>query len=123
MTNSIYIALHKNKDRQDCSNYRTLALISHASKIVLNLIQARLKKITQFQVNETQCGFSEGKGTTDAAYLLKSVSEAYYTAKTPLHLVFVDYKKAFDSVNHELMFAKLSELGVEGDVLRLIEDL
>ena len=73
--------------------------------------------------DETQCGFSEGKGTTDAAYLLKSVSEAYYTAKTPLHLVFVDYKKAFDSVNHELMFAKLSELGVEGDVLRLIEDL
>ncbi|XP_038063126.1 uncharacterized protein LOC119733828 [Patiria miniata] len=120
MTKSVYI---KNSKRGLCNNYRTLALISQASKIVLNVIQRRLERTANIEVSDTQCGFVSGKGTTDGIYLLKGVAESHYAGKRPLRLVFVDYKKAFDSVNQALLFAKLRYLGVEEDVMRLLEDL
>ena len=123
MTTSIYIALHKKNDRGVCGNYRTLALISHASKIVLNILQTRLERIAQSEVSQTQYGFTQGKGTIDAIHHLKGVSEAYLAARQKLHLTFVDYRKAFDSVDHPLLFSKLRELKVDEDVVRLIENL
>ena len=123
MTESSYIALHKKNDRGDCGNYRTLALISHASKIVLNLLQRKLQEIAEREVRPTQFGFVSGKGTCDAIYTLKGIAGAYLTVKQDLHAVFVDYKKAFDSVNHHLLIQKLTVLGVPSDVVMLVEDL
>jgi len=123
MTESVYIALHKKNDRGDCGNYRTLALISHASKIVLHLIQRKLQEVADREVRPTQFGFVGGKGTCDAIYTLKGIAEAYLTVKQDLHAVFVDYKKAFDSVNHLLLIRKLIALGVPSNVVTLVEDL
>jgi len=107
MTKLMYIALHKKNDRCLCGIYRTLPLISHASRIFLNVCQYRLERTASSEVRDTQCGFTRGKGTTDEIFHLKGVAEAYYAGKSPLHLVFVDYKKAFDSVNHTELFTKL----------------
>ena len=123
MTESVYIALHKKNDRGDCGNYRTLALISHASKIVLNLLQRKLQETAEREVRPTQYGFVSGKGTCDAIYTLKGIAGAYLTVKQDLHAVFVDYKKAFDSVNHHLLIQKLTVLGVPSNVVTLVDDL
>ncbi|PIK54276.1 endonuclease-reverse transcriptase [Apostichopus japonicus] len=74
-------------------------------------------------VSEVQFGFRSGKSTTDAIFALKTITSAYYRAHTPLHLIFVDYKKAFDSVNHALLMEKLEQMGVDRDVIRLTERL
>ena len=80
MTKSVCIALHKKIDRGLCSNCRTLALISHASWIFLNVCQYRLERTASIEVRDTHCGFARGKGTTDGIYLLKGVAEAYYAS-------------------------------------------
>ena len=87
------------------------------------MCQCRLYKTASIEVRDTQYGFACSKGTTDGIYLLKGVAEAYSTGKRPLHLFFVDYKKAFDSINHALLFVKLHDFDVEWDVMRLLEDL
>lgn len=123
MTESIYIAIHKKNDRGNCENYRTLALISHASKIVLNIIQQRLDTVVKNEVSSNQCGFMRGMSTVDAIFKVKGISQAYLTVKQPLHLVFVDFKKAFDSVSHSKLFSILREFNTPEDVVRLIENL
>ena len=123
MTMSVYITLHKKNDRGLCGNFRMPARISHASKIILNMRQCGLERTTSIEVRDTQCDFARGNGTTDGNFLLKVVAEAYDEGKHPLHLVFVEYEKAFDSVNHTLLFPKLQGFGIDEDVMRLLEGL
>ena len=81
------------------------------------MCQCRLERTASIEVRDTQCVSAHGKGTTDGIFLLKGVAEVYDAGKHPLHLVFVDFKKAFDSVNHTLLFMKLWDFGTEEDVM------
>ena len=123
LTDSTYIVLHKKNDRGNCGNYRTLALISHMSKIVLNIIQQRLVPFVKSEVSDAQCGFVPGKSTVDAIFRVKGLAQAYLAVKQPLHLIFVDFRKAFDSVSHTKLFEMLRRLGMAEDLVRIIENL
>ena len=89
MTKSVSIDLHKDNDRGFCGNYWVLALISNASKIILNVRQCRLDRTTSIKVRDTQCGFARSKGTTNGIFLLKGVAETYYADKHLLHLAML----------------------------------
>lgn len=123
MSESVYIAIHKKNCRGTCANYRTLALISHASKIVLYVIQQRLDIVVKKEVSSSQCGFISGRSTVDAIFRVKGISQAYLAVRKPLHMVFVDFKKAFDSVLHTKLFEILRDFNTPEDVVRLIEAL
>lgn len=62
---SIFIPILKNGNARDCSNYRTIALISHASKIMLKIIQRRLQPFLEREMPDSQAGFRAGRGTRD----------------------------------------------------------
>ena len=104
-------------------NYRILALISHMSKITLNIIQQRLISFVESEVSDAQCGFVPGKSTIDAIFRVKGLAQAYLAVKQPLHLIFVDFRKAFDSVIHTKLFEMLRRLGMAEDLVRIIENL
>ena len=123
LTDSSYITLHKKNDRGNCGNYRTLALISHMSKITLNIIQQRLISFVESEVSDAQCGFVSGKSTVDAIFRVRGLAQAYLAVKHPLHLIFVDFRKAFDSVTHTKLFEMLRRLGMAEDLVRIIENL
>ena len=62
---SVYIPIPKKGNAKECSNYRTIALISHASKLMLNILQARLQQYVKRELPAVQAGFRKGKGTRD----------------------------------------------------------
>ena len=74
---SIFVPLPKVAKAQDCSDYRTIALISHASKILLQLIKRRITPIIERQLGDSQMGFRKGKGTRDAIYQFKKKSKIF----------------------------------------------
>ena len=70
-----FVLLHKSGDQKICSNYRTIALISHISKILLYIILNRMKAKMDFEVAEEQAGFREGRGTADMLCALQALIE------------------------------------------------
>ena len=84
---------------QKCSNYCTIALISHASKVMLKILQARLQQNVNRELPDVQAGFRKGRGTRDqVANIHWSIKKAREFQKSIY--CFIDYAKAFDWVDH-----------------------
>ena len=95
-----FVLLPKSGDKKICSNYRTIALISHISKILLYIILNRLKIKIESEVAEEQAGFREGRGTADMLCALQCLIEKVNectSVESSLegYIVFIDYSKAF----------------------------
>jgi hypothetical protein len=97
---SLFLPLPKREDPRLCSNYRIIALIPHASKILLRIIQGRLATYIEREISEEQAGFSKGGGTRDqTANIIWILEKAMEYGKTIL-MCFIDYSKAFDCTDH-----------------------
>ena len=120
---SIYIPLPKKGDLKLCSNYRTIALISHASKILLKIIQRRLAKKLDEEINIVQAGFRPNRGTRDHIFNIRNIIEKCREYNKDLYACFIDYSKAFDCVEHRKMWNIMLEMGFSRHLVRLIESL
>ncbi|KAG1661666.1 putative uncharacterized transposon-derived protein F52C9.6 [Nymphon striatum] len=101
--NIIFIPIPKVNKAKDCSDFRTISLISHAAKILLYIIKNRITPIIETCLSNTQLEFRKGKGTRDGLFLLRIISERMIEKKKKLHLCFVDYTKAFDRLIQEAL--------------------
>ena len=99
---SVFIPIPKKGNAKECSNYCIIALISHASKIVLKIIQARLQKYMKCELPNVQAGFRKGRGTKDQiANICWIIEKAREFQK---NICFIDYAKAFDCVDHNKLW-------------------
>ena len=110
---SIYIPLTKKGDLKLCSNYRTIALISHASKILLKIIQRRLAKKLDEEINIVQAGFRPNRGTRDHIFNIRNIIEKCREYNKDLYACFIDYSKAFDCVEQRKMGNIMFEMGFQ----------
>ena len=83
-----------------CSNYRTIALISHASKVMLKILQAGLQQYMNRELPDVQVGFRKGRGTRDQITNICWTIEKAREVQKNIYFCFIDYAKAFDSVGH-----------------------
>ena len=90
----------KQRQCQLCSNYRTIALISHASKVMLKIPQARLQQYVNCELPDVQAGFRRGRGTRDQIAIIHWITEKARELKKNIYFCFIDYAKAFDCVDH-----------------------
>ena len=95
-TDSLFISLPKKGDLKQCSNYRTIALVSHASKIILERIRLKTEK----EIATEQAAFRRGRGTRDQITNLRLLLENAHEHQQLVCMCFVDFKKSFDSVSH-----------------------
>ena len=110
-------------DPKECSNYRTIALISHASKVLLKILQARLQQFMNRELPGVQAGFRKGKGTRDqTANILWIVGKAREFQKN-IYFCFIDYAKAFDCVDHNQLWKLLKEMGIPDHLTCLLRNL
>ncbi|XP_025196768.1 uncharacterized protein LOC112595684 [Melanaphis sacchari] len=93
-------------------NYRGISLLDSCYKILTTLILERLNPYIEKIVGNYQCGFRRGKSTTDHVFALRQIMSKYYEFGKDLHLVFVDYKQAYDSVDREELWKTLIILGI-----------
>ena len=95
------ISFHSNpKERQcqKCSNYRIIALISHTSKVMLKILQARLQHYMNRELPDVQAGFRKGTGTRDQIANIRWIMEKAREFQKNIYFCFIDYAKAFDCV-------------------------
>ena len=85
---------------KECSNYRTIALISHASKVMLKILQARLQQYVNHELPDVQAGFRKGRGTRDQIANIRWIMEKAREFQKNIYFCFIDYAKAFDCVDH-----------------------
>ena len=96
---SVFIPVPKKGNAKKCSNYCTLALISHASKVMLNILQARLQQYVSHELPDVQAGFRKGRGSRDQiANILWIIKKAREFQKN-IYFSSIDYAKAFDCVD------------------------
>ena len=97
---SVFIPIPKKGNAKECSDYRTVALISQASKVMLKILQARLQKYLKCELPGVQAGFRKGRGTRDqianSHWIIKNAREF----QKNIYFCFIDYTKAFDCVDH-----------------------
>ena len=96
---SVFIPIPKKGNAKQCSNYRTIAVISHASRVMLKIFQARLQQYLNHELSDVQAGFRKGRGTRDQISNICGVIKKPRVPEKYLFL-FTDYAKAFDCVDH-----------------------
>ena len=105
------------------SNYCTIALISHASKVMLNILQARLQQYVNRELPDVQAGFREGRGTTDQIANICWIMEKAREFQKNIYFCFLDYAKAFDCVAHNKLWKILREMGIPDHLTCLLRNL
>ena len=97
---SVFIPVLNRGNAKECSNYRTIALISHASKVMLKILKARLQEYMNQEFQDVQAGFRKGRGTRDQIISVHWIMEKTREYQKNIYFCFTDYIKAFDCVDH-----------------------
>ena len=98
---SVFILIPKKGNAKKCSNYRTIALISHPSKIMLKILQASLQQYVNRELPSVQVGFRKGRGTRDQIANIRWIIKKAREFQKNIYFCFIDYAKAFDCVDHK----------------------
>ena len=119
------VSFHSNpKEGQckECSNYRTIALISQASKVMLKILQARLQQYMNHELLDVQAGFRKGRGTRDQIANICWIIEKAREFQKNIYFCFIDYAKAFYCVHHNKLWKILKEMGILDHVTCLLRN-
>jgi hypothetical protein len=117
------ILIAKKGNAKECSNYRTIALISHTSKVMLKILQARLQQYVNCELPDVQAGFRKGRGTRDQIANIHWIMEKAREFQKNIYFCFIDYAKAFDCVDHNKLWKILKEMGIPDHLICLLRNL
>ena len=109
---SVFIPILKKGNHKECSNYCTIALISHASKVMLKILQARLQQYVNRELPNVQASFRKGRGTRDQIANIHWIIEKAKEFQKNIYFCFIDDAKAFDCVDHNKLWKILKEMGI-----------
>ena len=123
LTHAIFIKLPKKKNTMECSEHRTISLISHVTKVILKVILRRNEKAIDQEIEETQSGFSSGVGTREGILNLRLIFDKYLEIKQNVFVCYIDYEKAFDRVYHDQLMSKLKSCDIDAMDRRMIQNL
>ena len=95
----VFIPIPKERNAKECSDYRAIALISQASKVMLKILQGKLQQYMNHEIPDAQPQFRKGRGNRDQIAICWIIKKAREIQKN-IYFFFIDYAKAFDSVDH-----------------------
>ena len=117
------VTIFKKGDRRVCGNYRGISLLSIPGKVFARILLNRLTQHAEKFLPEAQCGFRAGRGTSDMIFSLRQIQEKCIEQNMPLYMIFVDFSKAFDTVNQSTLWKILRRLGCPDQFTNLISSL
>ena len=101
---SVFIPIPKKGSVKECANYRTIALISHPSKVMLKILQAKLQQYVNCELPYIQAGFVKGRGTRDQIANICWIIEKAREFPKNIYFCFLDYAKAFACVDRNKLW-------------------
>ena len=107
---SVFIPIPKKGNAKECSNYCTIALISHSSKVILKILQARLQQYMNCELPDIQPGFRKFGGTRDQIANIHWITEKAREFQKNIYFCIIDYTKAYDCVGHNKLWKILKEM-------------
>ena len=116
-------SIPKKDNAKECSNYHTIALISHASKVMLKILQARLQQYVNIEFPDVQAGFRKGRGTRDQIANIRWIMKKAREFQENIYFCFIDYAKAFDCVDHNKLWKILKEMGIPDHLTCFLRNL
>ena len=120
---SVFISIPKKDIAKECSNYCTIALISHTSKILLKILQARLQQYVNCELPDVQAGFRKDRGTTDQIANIHWIIKKAKEFQINIYFCFIDCAKAFDCVANNKLWKILQEMGISDHPTCLMRNL
>ena len=120
------VSFHSNpkKDKvKECSNYHTTALISHASKVMLKILQARLQQYMNYELPDIQVVLRKGRGTRDQIANIHRIIRKAREFQKNISFCFIYYTKAFDCVDHNKLRKILKQMGIPNHLTCLLINL
>ena len=108
---------------KECSNYRTIAVISHASKMMLKILQARIQQYVNRELPDVQAGFRKGRRTRDQIANICWIIEKAREFQKNIYFCFIDYAKAFACLDHNKLWKILKEMGITGHLTCFLRNL
>ena len=120
---SVFITIPKKGNAKECSNYHTVALISHASKVMLKILQASLQQYVNHELPDVQAGFRKGRGTRDQIANICWIIEKAREFQKNIYFCFIDYSEALDYVDDNKLWIILKEMGISDHLTCLLRSL
>ena len=120
---SVFIPIPKKGNAKECSNYCTIAFITHASKVMLKILQARLQQYVNCVLPDVQTGFRKGRGTRDQIVNIHWIIEKAREFQKNIYFHVIDYAKAFDCVDHNKLWIILKEMRIPDHLTCLLRNL
>ena len=120
---SVFIPIPKKVNAKECSNYRITALISHASKVMLKILQARLQQYVNCELPDVQAGFRKAEEPEIKLPTSVRIIKKAREFQKNIYFCFIDYAKAFDCVDHNKMWKILQEMGIPDPLTYLLINL
>ena len=106
---SVFIPIPKKGNAKECSNYHTIALISHASKVILKILRARLQHYMNCELPDVQIGFRKNRGTRGQIANICWIIEKTREFQKNIYFCFINYAKAFECVDQHKLWKILKK--------------
>jgi hypothetical protein len=120
---SVIITIPKKGDLAECGNYRTIALLSHVGKVLMMVLLERLKAQMEPHLSEEQAGFRKDRSTTHQILILRLIAEKAKRKGRHILNCFIDFRKAFDSIKHDVTWATLRSYGVGSRLITILQHI
>ena len=121
--NYAFIPIPKKGNAKECSNYCTIALISHTSKVTLKILQDRLQQYVNHELPDIRFGLRKARGTKDKIANICWIIKKAREFQKNIYFCFIDYAKAFDSLDHNKLWKILKEMGRPHHLICLLRNL
>uniref|UniRef100_A0A4W2DKH4 RNA-directed DNA polymerase n=1 Tax=Bos indicus x Bos taurus TaxID=30522 RepID=A0A4W2DKH4_BOBOX len=120
---AVFIPIPKKGNAKDAQTTRTIALISHAGKVMLKILQATLQQYVNHKLPDVQAGFRKGRGTRDQIVNICWIMEKAREFQKIIYFYFIDYAKAFKCVDYNKLWKTLKEMGISDHLTFLLRNL
>jgi hypothetical protein len=115
------LLLYQKDDKTDCNKYRGISLVSIAYKILSNILLARLTPYFNEITGDNQCGSRRNRSITDQIFYIRQILDKKWEYNGTVHQLFIDFKKAYNSITGEILYNILLEFGIPMKLVRLIK--
>ena len=117
--------IYKKGDKSHPSNYRSITLLNVMGKVFSSILQDRISEWAEANgiLNESQFGFRENRRTTDAIFILNTITQILKKKRKPLYTCFIDFSTALGKVHHRLLWEKLASVGLSSKILAILQNM